>query len=69
MTANPHPCSKALRIIAVLVAGGAEAKPNGFSNLIPHISTERSTSSISVWKSGSFGGVVSGKPCGQQNYF
>lgn len=44
--ANPQPCSKALRIIGVLVVGGALARPNGFGNLIPHISTLMSTVSM-----------------------
>lgn len=48
VTVKPQPCSKALLIIAVLVAGGAEAKPKGFSNLRPQTSTDISTSSISV---------------------
>lgn len=41
--AKPHPCSKALLIIAVLVVGGAEARPNGLGNFIPHTSTLMST--------------------------
>ena len=41
--AKPHPCSKALLIIAVLVVGGADARPNGLGNLIPQTSTLMST--------------------------
>lgn len=48
VTAKLQPCSKARLIMAVLVAGGADANPNGFSNFIPHISTDMSTSSMSV---------------------
>lgn len=44
--AKPQPCSKALRIIAALVVGGALARPNGFRNLIPHTSTLMSTVSM-----------------------
>ena len=39
VTVKLHPASKALRIMAELVVGVAEAKPKGFSNLRPHIST------------------------------
>lgn len=46
--AKPHPCSKALLIIAVLVVGGAEARPNGFGNFIPQTSTLMSTWSIAL---------------------
>lgn len=46
VTAKPQPCSKALRIIAVLVVGGALAKPNGLGNLSPHTSTLMSTVSM-----------------------
>lgn len=48
VTAKPHPAAKARRIIALEVVGGAEAKPNGFSNFNPQISILRSTSSIGV---------------------
>lgn len=46
VTANPHPNSKALRIIGYDVVGGAEASPNGFLNSTFAISTDRSTWSI-----------------------
>lgn len=46
--AKPHPCSKALLIMAVLVVGGAEARPNGLGNLILQTSTLMSTSSIAL---------------------
>lgn len=46
VTAKPHPCSNARRIMAVAVVGGAEANPKGFSNFMPHISTDMSTLSI-----------------------
>lgn len=46
--AKPHPCSKALLIIAVLVVGGAEASPNGLGNLIPQTSRLMSTSSMAL---------------------
>lgn len=55
MTANPQPNSKALLIIGYEVAGGAEAKPNGLSNLTPASSDEISTRSISVKKPGNLG--------------
>lgn len=48
VTTKPQPCSKLRLIIAVDVTGGADARPNGFSNLIPQISTDKSTLSISV---------------------
>ena len=48
VTANPQPASKPRLIIAALVVGGALAKPNGFSNFNPQISTLKSTLSISV---------------------
>jgi hypothetical protein len=48
VTAKAQPFSKDLRIIAHDVVGGADAKPKGFSNFIPHISILRSTSSIGV---------------------
>lgn len=35
--------------------------PNGFSNRMPQISTEISTSSIGLWNNGSSGGVSNGK--------
>lgn len=62
VTIKPHPCSKHLLIIGKLVTGGAEAKPKGFSNLTPQISTDMSTSSMSVWNRGSWGLVLCGKP-------
>ena len=43
VSANAQPCSNARLIIALLVVGGALARPNGCSNLRPHISTETST--------------------------
>ena len=46
VTTNPQPASKARRIIAPDVVGGAEARPNGFSNFKPQISTLISISSI-----------------------
>ncbi|TNN60410.1 hypothetical protein EYF80_029399 [Liparis tanakae] len=46
--AKPHPCSKALLIMAVLVVGGADARPNGLGNLIPHTSTLMSTWSMAL---------------------
>ena len=52
VTAKDHPASKALRIMAALVVGVAEARPNGFLNLSPHISTDTSTLSMGVQKSG-----------------
>lgn len=55
VTANPHPCSKALLIIAALVVGGAEARPNGFGNFIPQTSMLVSTWSIALKNNGSFG--------------
>jgi hypothetical protein len=55
VTANAQPASKALRIIALEVAGGADANPNGLMNFIPHISTLISTSSTGVWNFGSWG--------------
>ena len=58
VTAKFHPASKALHIIAELVVGVAEARPNGFSNLRPHISTLTSTSSIGVKNFGSSGSVL-----------
>lgn len=61
-TAKLQPCSKERLIIAAFVAGGAEANPNGFSNFIPQKSTEISTSSIGVWKSGNFGSEFMGSP-------
>lgn len=45
VSTNPHPCSKALRHIAPVVVGGAEASPKGFSNFSPQTSTEMSTCS------------------------
>lgn len=57
VTAKLHPASKDLRIIALVVAGGAEAKPNGFSNFIPRSSMLRSTSSIGVWNFGNSGSL------------
>jgi hypothetical protein len=55
VTANAQPASKALRIIALEVLGGADASPNGLMNFIPHISTLISTSSIGVQNFGSWG--------------
>ena len=42
VTAKLHPSSNALLIMALLVQGVAEARPNGFSNLRPptHLHTE-----------------------------
>lgn len=48
VTANPQPASRPRLIIAAVVVGGALAKPNGFSNFSPQISTLKSTLSISV---------------------
>lgn len=60
VTAKAQPASKARRIIALLVQGGAEARPKGFSNLMPHMSTLKSTSSMTVWNLGNCGvfGIV-----------
>lgn len=55
VTANPHPISKALLIIGYEVAGGAEARPNGFANLTPARVDEISTRSIYVKNPGNFG--------------
>ena len=52
VTTKPHPSTNPLLIMGQVVAGGAEASPNGFGNLRPHISTERSTSSMGVWNLG-----------------
>uniref|UniRef100_A0A915CDL5 Uncharacterized protein n=1 Tax=Parascaris univalens TaxID=6257 RepID=A0A915CDL5_PARUN len=52
---KPHPCSNARRHIAPDVVGGADARPNGFSNFSPHILTEISTSSIGVKNIGNRG--------------
>jgi len=60
--ANPQPCSKALRIMAALVVGGALASPNGLGNLIPHISTLMSTVSMVQWNRGSLGVVLTVLP-------
>ena len=46
--AKLHPASKARRIMAELVVGVAEARPKGFWNLRPHISTLTSTRSTGV---------------------
>ena len=54
MTAKLHPASKDLLIIAELVVGVAEARPNGFSNFSPHTSMLRSTRSTGVKNLGSF---------------
>ena len=43
VTTKAHPPSKALLIIGQVVAGGAEAKPNGLRNLRPQNSTLKST--------------------------
>lgn len=48
VTAKPHPASNALRIIEELVAGVALARPKGFGNFSPAISTLISTKSIGV---------------------
>lgn len=61
VTAKPQPCSNERRIMAEAVVGGADASPYGFSNLMPHSSTEMSTSSMAEWKSGSAGGVSNGR--------
>ena len=53
--AKPHPSRKALRIMAVEVVGGAEARPKGLGNLRPAISTLMSTASMAQWKRGSVG--------------
>lgn len=55
VTANAQPASKALRIIALEVDGGADANPKGLINFIPHISTLISTLSIGVKNFGSWG--------------
>lgn len=60
--AKPQPCSKALRIMAALVVGGALASPNGLGNLIPHISTLMSTVSMAQWNKGSLGVVLTVLP-------
>ena len=65
--ANPHPASNALRIIALLVVGGALANPNGLGNFNPHTSTLMSTRSIGVKKFGRFGLVGIGIPCSDCN--
>ena len=48
VTTNPQPSTNPLRIIGQVVAGGAEAKPNGFTKRNPQTSTLRSTASIGV---------------------
>ena len=48
VTAKLHPASNALLIMAELVVGVAEARPNGFSNRRPTISMLRSTRSTGV---------------------
>ena len=48
VTAKLHPASNARRIMAELVVGVADARPNGFSNLRPHISMLMSTKSTGV---------------------
>lgn len=60
--AKPQPCSKALRIMGVLVVGGALASPNGLGNLIPHISMLMSTVSMAQWNKGSLGVVLTVLP-------
>ena len=49
--------------MAALVAGVAEARPKGFLNLSPHISTETSTRSTGVKKLGSWGVSGTNRPC------
>ena len=49
--------------MAALVAGVAEARPKGFLNLSPHISTETSTRSTGVKKLGSWGASGTSRPC------
>lgn len=61
VTAKPQPCSNERRIMADAVVGGADARPYGFSNLMPHSSTDMSTSSIAEWNRGSAGGVSKGR--------
>jgi hypothetical protein len=53
VTAKPQPASNERRIMALEVAGGADASPNGLGNFMPHTSTLKSTSSIGVWNFGS----------------
>lgn len=70
--AKPQPCSKALRIMAALVVGGALASPNGLGNLIPHISTLMSTVSIAQRNRGSLGVVLTVLPwrdCGETQIY
>ena len=62
VTAKLHPASNARRIIAELVVGVAEARPNGFSNLRPHISTLMSTRSTGVKNFGSWGSAEMNRP-------
>ena len=63
VTANAHPASNALLIMAELVVGVAEASPKGFSNLSPTISTLMSTRSTGVKKFGSLGVASTYNPC------
>ena len=62
VTAKDHPASNALRIMAELVVGVAEASPKGFSNLSPAISTLMSTRSTGVKKFGSLGEASTYRP-------
>ena len=55
MRANPQPCSKALRIMAVEVVGGAEARPKGLGKRMPQRSTLMSTVSMEQWNRGRLG--------------
>jgi hypothetical protein len=55
VTTNPQPNSKALLIIGYEVAGGADANPNGLSNLTPANVDDISTRSISVKNPGNCG--------------
>lgn len=55
VTAKLQPASKALRIMAALVVGVAEARPKGFSNFNPATSTLRSTRSTGEKKFGRHG--------------
>lgn len=50
------------------MAGGAEAKPKGLINLIPAISVEISTLSISVKNPGNLGVLGTSYPCNPYKY-
>ena len=63
VTANAQPASKALRIIAELVVGVAEASPKGFSNFNPTNSMLMSTVSTGVKNFGSWGSGGMKIPC------